>query len=197
MNCLKHSQIQEQELVSSGDNIYVMDCFLPSENPNEEARYRFQKLDFAEVKWVLREKPLGESALFLSDLKHGVATTSNFWLIRGQGLLVGHNAGDIFIYLERAHSFTTNYEFVFVNVSRCYEPWRGYDRPTNQNHDNDDVSSTRKRFKICDNGGAIYHVLYLVMMKLEIVDYLSFRGVFKSWRQGRLCSVAHSSPGYY
>ncbi|CAH1426883.1 unnamed protein product [Lactuca virosa] len=55
----------------------------------------------------------------------------------------------------------------------------------NQNHD--DGSSTKK-IKTWDNGGVApwldlnHDVLFLVMMRLGIVDFFAFSGVCKSWR---------------
>lgn len=47
-------------------------------------------------------------------------------------------------------------------------------------------ASSRKRLKTCDNGGVApwphHHVLYLVMMKLGVIDFVAFSGVCKSWR---------------
>ncbi|CAH1448012.1 unnamed protein product [Lactuca virosa] len=107
-NSLKSPQFHEMELVSSGENLYVMDCLRPKDNPNDI--YRFQELDFDEMKWVTREKTVGENAYFLSNLKHGVAVTSMFWGSGGQCLLLGHNAGDKLklMVAERPNSFTTH-----------------------------------------------------------------------------------------
>ncbi|CAH1448976.1 unnamed protein product [Lactuca virosa] len=59
----------------------------------------------------------------------------------------------------------------------------------NQNHDADassssSSSSSRKRFRGFDNDGvALNHdVLFIVMMKLGVVDFVAFSGVCKSWR---------------
>ncbi|KAL4585844.1 hypothetical protein LXL04_010470 [Taraxacum kok-saghyz] len=56
-----------------------------------------------------------------------------------------------------------------------------------RNHNRDDASS-RKRVKTFDNGYSapwsdLFHdVLFLVMMKLGLIDFLTFSGVCKSWR---------------
>ncbi|KAL4562751.1 hypothetical protein LXL04_026781 [Taraxacum kok-saghyz] len=105
-NALKRSRYDhEQELVSSGENIYVMDCLPPIDDTDtmEDAikyRYVLYELDFGEMKWVSRVKTIGECAPFLSNFKHGVAVTSPFWGMLGQGLLLGHSDGDV---LERIH----------------------------------------------------------------------------------------------
>ncbi|CAH1434431.1 unnamed protein product [Lactuca virosa] len=59
----------------------------------------------------------------------------------------------------------------------------------NHNHDDDASSSSRKkRFKTYDHGGVApwlepnHDLLFLVMMQLGVVDFLSFSGVCKSWR---------------
>ncbi|CAH1450160.1 unnamed protein product [Lactuca virosa] len=58
----------------------------------------------------------------------------------------------------------------------------------NQNHDHDDASS-RKRIKTCDNSYVVapwsdlnHDVLFIFMMQLGVIDFLSFSGVCKSWR---------------
>ncbi|KAL4556117.1 hypothetical protein LXL04_038758 [Taraxacum kok-saghyz] len=63
----------------------------------------------------------------------------------------------------------------------------------NHNHDDDDNddddASSMKMIKICDNSTDVvpwsdlnHDVLFLVMMQIGFVDFLSFSGVCKSWR---------------
>ncbi|CAH1448991.1 unnamed protein product [Lactuca virosa] len=60
----------------------------------------------------------------------------------------------------------------------------------NQNHDDDNASSSssRKRFKNFNHNGVAswsdvnHDVLFLIMMKLGVVDFVAFSGVCKSWR---------------
>ncbi|CAH1450157.1 unnamed protein product [Lactuca virosa] len=60
-------------------------------------------------------------------------------------------------------------------------------RSMTKNQNNGNASRTKK-IKICDNGGVAPWsdladgVLLLVMMQLGVIDFLAFRGVFKSWR---------------
>ncbi|XP_023736016.1 uncharacterized protein LOC111883918 [Lactuca sativa] len=57
-----------------------------------------------------------------------------------------------------------------------------------RNDDDASSSSSRKRFKTFDNGGVAswsdvnHDVLFIVMMKLGVVDFVAFSGVCKSWR---------------
>nr|KAJ0208887.1 hypothetical protein LSAT_V11C400174270 [Lactuca sativa] len=71
----------------------------------------------------------------------------------------------------------------------------------NQNHDDDASSSSRKRrVEICDNNGATpwsglnHDVLLLVMMQLNVVDFVALSGVCKSWRSFALRFLASRPP---
>nr|KAJ0195832.1 hypothetical protein LSAT_V11C700345190 [Lactuca sativa] len=65
--------------------------------------------DFGEMRWVSREKKIGEYASFLSDINYGVVVTRLWTKKRGQGLLQGHNMGDMLmlklVEVEKPNSF--------------------------------------------------------------------------------------------
>jgi len=67
-------------------------------------------------------------------------------------------------------------------------------KQNHKNDDDDDNASSQKSIIICDNGGVApwseldHDVLYLVMMRLGVVDFLSFSGACKSWRSVALCN---------
>ncbi|KAL7593597.1 hypothetical protein Lser_V15G34902 [Lactuca serriola] len=55
-----------------------------------------------------------------------------------------------------------------------------------QNHDD---ASIRKKIKTCDPWSDLNHdVLYLIMMKLGVIDFIAFSGVCKSWRSFAVCN---------
>ncbi|KAL7591391.1 hypothetical protein Lser_V15G32989 [Lactuca serriola] len=59
------------ELVSSGENLYVIDRFAPNE---------VLELDIGEMKWVSPEKTIGEYAVFLNSCGSSVAIKPESWV---------------------------------------------------------------------------------------------------------------------
>ncbi|KAL4585850.1 hypothetical protein LXL04_010476 [Taraxacum kok-saghyz] len=67
------SDLMFLEFVSSGENLYAVECF-------NFYRYKAHKLDFGEMKWVsLKENPTENYVFFVSDLKHSVAFKPGLW----------------------------------------------------------------------------------------------------------------------
>ncbi|KAL4585852.1 hypothetical protein LXL04_010478 [Taraxacum kok-saghyz] len=167
-----------QEFVSSGENLYAMECFYGYEFYNS-FDYKVYKLDFGEMKWVSQaENTTKVYVVFVSELKHsaaikpGLLSESNSWMSYKNR----RSSGNImFLYTgiwsdveetgeterrrrKRNHGENSSTSTDQLNhaqrlkfVHLRFKSGMAKTRSMARNHNHDDASN-RKRIKTWDNG---------------------------------------------
>ncbi|KAL4585848.1 hypothetical protein LXL04_010474 [Taraxacum kok-saghyz] len=196
------SDLMVWEFVSSGENLYAMDCF-----SRYECHYKIHKLDFGEMKWMSKEEnTTKDHVFFVSQLTYSAAIRQGLWsefdswlhhkYKRSANMCI--NAGVWYFPHDclKSNAVKTQREGKYREWKQRFNlnTWRQLFRARRLARNSETkLTGPRmgKRRSVSKSKNRVYggpwsdlnhDLLTLVLMKLEAIDFRSFSGVCKSWR---------------